>query len=252
MASCSSRSTTDHWSVKPGYFMQPWTLMSPGTMGQYPAAAMIYREGLVSPGDVLVDLNLKIADLENLQGTPMPQDASFDELRLKDVPKGTTLKADSVIDPLVHYAGRTNVAFSEDGAPPKLVDLAPYIDRAAQTVTSTNRQLKLDYGKGVLTINAPRAQGVSGNLKGRRHRARPTICRLPPIWNWATSSPSRSTASRWPLRKDPAASDERRAAHRFPHPTHGQRPASHYRHRPRSLAGERANGHRQVPSRRRR
>jgi len=156
---------TDHWSVKPGYFMQPWTLMSPGSIGQFPAAAYIYRQGLVSPGDVLVDLNLKIADIENLQGTPMPQDASFDELRLKDVPSGTSLKANSVIDPLVHCAGRTNVNFSEAGGPPKLVDLAPYIDHAAQTVTSTNRQLKLDYGKGVLKIDAPAAQGLSGNLK---------------------------------------------------------------------------------------
>jgi hypothetical protein len=156
---------SDHWSVKPGYFMQPWTLMSPSTMGQFPAAALIYREGLVSPGDLLVDLNLKIADIEALKGTPMPQDASFDELRLKDVPTGTSLKANSVIDPLVHYAGRTNVNFSETGAPPKLVDLAPYIDHAGQTVTSTTKQLKLDYGKGVLTINAPAAQGASGNLK---------------------------------------------------------------------------------------
>ncbi len=95
----------------------------------------------------------------------MPQDASFDELRLKDVPTGTSLKANSVIDPLVHYAGRTSVKFSETGGPPKLVDLAPYIDHAAQTVTSTNRQLKLDYGKGILKIDAPAAQGVSGNLK---------------------------------------------------------------------------------------
>jgi hypothetical protein len=156
---------TDHWSVKPGYFMQPWTLMSPASMGQFPAAALIYRQGLVSPGDVLVNLNLKISDLENLQGTPMPQDASFDELRLKDVPSGTTLKATSVIDPLVHYAGRTSVSFSETGGSPKLVGLAPYIDHAAQTVTTTNRQLKLDYGKGVLAIDTPRAQGVSGDLK---------------------------------------------------------------------------------------
>jgi hypothetical protein len=156
---------SDHWSAKPGYFMQPWTLMSPGTMGQYPAAALIYRTGLISPGDMLVNLNLKIADLEALKGTPMPQDASFDELRLKDVPKGTSLNASSVIDPLVHYAGRTSVSFSETGAPAQLVDLAPYVDRAAQTVTSTNKQLKLDYGKGALTINAPGAQGASGNLK---------------------------------------------------------------------------------------
>jgi hypothetical protein len=156
---------SDHWSVKPNYFMQPWTLLSPDTMGQFPAAALIYRRGLISPGEVLVDLNLKIADLENLSGTPMPQDASFDALRLKDLPKGTTLSASTVIDPLVHYAGRTNVNFSETGGPPKLIDLAPYVDRAAQTVTSTNKQLKLDYGKGVYTIDAPSAQGLSGNLK---------------------------------------------------------------------------------------
>ena len=156
---------TDHWSVKPGYFMQPWTLMSPAAMGQFPAAAFIYRQGLVSPGDVLVDLNLKIGDLENLQGTPMPQDASFDALRLKDVPGGTVLKANSVIDPLVHFAGRTSVNFSEGGGASKLVDLSPFIDHASQTVMSTNRQLKLDYGKGTLVINAPAAQGISGNLK---------------------------------------------------------------------------------------
>ena len=70
-----------------------------------------------------------------------------------------------MIDPLVHYAGRANVQFTAAGGPPKLVDLAPYIDHANQTVTSTNKQLKLDYGKGLLVIDAPSAQGLSGNLK---------------------------------------------------------------------------------------
>ena len=71
----------DNWSVKPGYFMQPWTVMTPAMMGQFPAAALIYRKGLVSEGKLLVDLNLKLDDVLNLQGTPLPQDASFDELR---------------------------------------------------------------------------------------------------------------------------------------------------------------------------
>ena len=156
---------TAHWSAKPGFFMQPWTLMSPDNMGQFPAAALIFREGLISPGDLLVDLNLKIGDLLDLKGTPMPQDAALDALRLKDVPTGTVLKANSIIDPLTHYAGRTSVHFTSTGGAPKLIDLSPYIDHAAQTVVSTNGQLRLDYGKGILTINAPAAQGVSGNLK---------------------------------------------------------------------------------------
>lgn len=154
------------WSVKPNFFMQPWTLMAPAMVGQFPAAAMIYRNELVAAGDLLVEVNLKVEDVLALRGTPLPQDAAFDELRLKDVPEGTTLKPGNVIDPLVHFAGRTNVNFTKDGGPAKLRDLARYIDRKAQVVRSSTGELRLDYGRGVLTIDAPAAQGVSGALRG--------------------------------------------------------------------------------------
>lgn len=153
------------WSVKPNFFMQPWTLMAPSQMGQFPAAALIYRKGLVRAGEVLADLQLGIDDLKNLRGTPLPQDAAFDELRLKDVPAGTEVKAGNRIDPLIHFAGRTRVTFAEHAGPPKLAALARYVDRERRTVTSSTGELKLDYGRGRLTINAPGAQGASGNLR---------------------------------------------------------------------------------------
>jgi hypothetical protein len=156
---------TAAWSVKPGYFMQPWTLMSPAMMGQFPAAALIYRKGLVATGDLLVDLNLKVDDLFNLKGTPLPQDAALDELRLKDVPRGTTLKPGNVIDPLVHFAGRTNVNFTERGGPAKLRDIKPFVDRTRRIVTSATGELRLNYQNGTLVINAPAAQGVAGMLR---------------------------------------------------------------------------------------
>lgn len=155
----------NQWSVKPGYFMQPWTLMTPSMMGQFPAAALIYRKGLVDAGETVVDLNLKVANLLDLQGTPMPQDAAFDELRLKDVPQGTQIKPGNVIDPLAHYVGRTSVRFTDVGGAAKLADLSKYIDHTAHTVASGTGQLKLDYNRGILTINAPMAQGASGNLR---------------------------------------------------------------------------------------
>ena len=151
--------------MKPNFFMQPWTLMSPAMMGQFPAAALIYRKGLVATGDLLVDLNLKFGDLLDLKGTPMPQDAALDELRLKDVPKGTSLAPGNVIDPLVHFAGRSNVNFSDRGGPAKLKELKSLIDRTRQVVVSSTREIRLDYGKGVLTVNAPAAQGISGALR---------------------------------------------------------------------------------------
>jgi hypothetical protein len=56
------------------------------------------------------------------------------------------------------------VTFSGKPGGVTLSDLKPFIDRTAQTVTSTTGELKLDYGKGLLVINAPRAQGASGAL----------------------------------------------------------------------------------------
>ncbi len=31
-----------NWSAKPGFFMQPWSLMTPAMMGQFPAAALCF------------------------------------------------------------------------------------------------------------------------------------------------------------------------------------------------------------------
>ncbi len=153
------------WTVKPNYWMQPWTLMSPAMMGQFPAAALIFRRGLVTPGRVLAQVRLNKTDLARLQGTPLPQDAALDELRLRDLPDGTALAPGRRIDPLIHFAGRTAVEFTDGPGATVVSDLRPFIDLARQTVTSTTGELKLDYAHGVLTVNAARAQGVSGNLR---------------------------------------------------------------------------------------
>lgn len=153
------------WSVKPGFWMQPWTLMSPAMMGQFPAAALIYREGLVASGDVLADVQLGLDDLRALKGTPLPQDAALDELRLADTQgKSPAGAAPAVIDPLIHYAGRARVTFEDGSTHAHVRDLAPFIDHDAQQVRSTTGELQLDYGRGVLRIDTPSAQGVSGAL----------------------------------------------------------------------------------------
>jgi len=153
-----------NWAVKPGFWMQQWTLVTPAMLGQFPAAALIYRQGLVSTGAVVADVKLNRDDLAHLKGTPLPQDASFDELRLKDVPRGRDVQPGQRLDPLVHYVGRTHVTFTDKPGGVTLNDLKPFVDRTAQSVASSTGELKLDYGKGLLVINAPRAQGASGAL----------------------------------------------------------------------------------------
>lgn len=153
-----------NWAVKPGFWMQQWTLASPAMLGQFPAAALIYRQGLISTGPVVADVTLSTDKLIRLQGTPLPQDASFDELRLKDVPQGTRVEAGQRIDPLVHYVGRTHVTFDERSSNTRLSEMTRFIDHAAMTVSSATGELKLDFKNGLLVLNSPRAQGASGAL----------------------------------------------------------------------------------------
>jgi hypothetical protein len=153
------------WSVKPRHAMQPWTLMSPTQAGQFPAAALIYRLGLVKTGDLMADLPMKLSDALALKGSRLVQQANLDELRKSDVMKGVDDAAEAGIDPLVHLVGRTNVRIDDKGGNPALKDLSPFIDRKARMVRSSTGEVTLDYGKGLLSINAPAAQGVSGHLK---------------------------------------------------------------------------------------
>ena len=153
------------WKVKPNFWMQPWTLKSPAMMGQFPAAALIYRKGLVDTGKMVAKVRLNRGELMALKGTPLPQDAALDELRLKDIPAGTELKPGQRLDPLLHYVGRTQVEFTDEAGEVKM-DVAPgSINHTTRKVASNTGQLELDYGPGVLRINAPKAQGVSGNLR---------------------------------------------------------------------------------------
>jgi hypothetical protein len=153
------------WKVKPNFWMQPWTLTSPAMMGQFPAAALIYRQGLMDPGAVVAKITLNTNDLRALKGTPLPQDAALDELRLKDIPAVHEAKAGQRLDPLLHYVGRTEVAFTASPATSTASLGNGRIDHAAKKITSSHGQLELDYEHGLFRLNAPKAQGAVGNLK---------------------------------------------------------------------------------------
>jgi hypothetical protein len=153
------------WSVKPNFFMQQWTLASPTMMGQFPAAALVFREGFVLEGDMFNIVPLKASDLFALKGTPLLQDAALDELRLADVPNQTRPgSTKAVVDPLVHFIGKTNVLYYTHGL---RLDWNPpdqWIDHRAKKVSGLAGMLKLDFGNGLLTIDAPKVQGLVGDL----------------------------------------------------------------------------------------
>ena len=159
---------TAEWEVKPGMMMSPWTLSTPAMMGQFPAAALIYRLGWIDEGEVMADVNLTLEDAKALKGSPLSQQANLDELRKADV-KGSGDAAGKgkagAIDPRVHLIGKTGLNITDTPGKTTLRDLAPFIDDAGKTVTSSNKQLVLNYGKRLLRLDSAKAQGIVGDLK---------------------------------------------------------------------------------------
>jgi hypothetical protein len=152
------------WQVKPNFFMQPWTLMSPTMMGQFPATALIYRQGLIQEGELMADIQIPLADALALKGTTFAQQANLDQLRQADVPAASHDQANG-IDPLIHLAGRTHIHVAEKVGTPSAKNLAPFINRHAKTVRSSTGELSLDYEKGILLLTGEKAQGIVGNLQ---------------------------------------------------------------------------------------
>jgi hypothetical protein len=146
--------------------MPVWGINDTTVLGQFPATALLYRRGDVQTGETVVHEALKYKDLYAFKGQAMRaadgiEDPLYDRM-LRDV--RTDESSPSQIDPLAFYVGRVTRSVSEDGAGGVLADIRPYIDRENKTVRSSTDELHWDFGKGIMTINTPLAQGATGFL----------------------------------------------------------------------------------------
>ncbi len=143
-----------------------FSIYSPVYIGQFPALALLYRNGYVEEGPVMAHSAVRLADLYQFKGTPVMQEQNLDQLRKADVPVGSQLETDTVqaIDPLAYYVGQVTMAIAEDPGTSTVTDLSPYVDRENKIARSATGELVWDWGKGVVALNATHAQGACGFL----------------------------------------------------------------------------------------
>jgi len=105
--------------------------------------------------------------LESIWNRELPlitEEAGFDPNR--DSWSTSPNPTETAAAPISYLAGAVEVKY--DGNPANSVispTLGSLLDFANKTVTSTTGQLKWDYGKGICTMNSPKAQGVTGFLE---------------------------------------------------------------------------------------
>ncbi|MFW6218444.1 MAG: hypothetical protein ACOC4K_05585 [Verrucomicrobiota bacterium] len=154
---------TAKWEVKPNFFVQPWTLMSPTQIGQFPAAALIFRRNYVQEGPASIVLNITEDEMFGLKGLPLPVDGGVDDMRAQEI-EGGAIDAETGFDPRLKLTGPVLVNFGAEGGNKVNPDAPGKIDRTKKVVESLTGQLKLNWGEGLMMIDTPMAQGGVGFL----------------------------------------------------------------------------------------
>lgn len=145
-----------------------WPAAMPGTMGQWPAAALQFRRGDVAAAPVAVRQVVQPDDMFAFKGSGVVEGQNAD-FRMADAPQAVDAGNAAGFDPLTYFAGRAErVIAGLPGAPaaaaPVALDLSKAIDRQAKVVASLTGELRWDWGRGVVTVNAPRSQAATGFL----------------------------------------------------------------------------------------
>jgi hypothetical protein len=152
------------WSSK----LEKFSITDPAAMSQFPAAALVYRQGLVKTADAVVHVEVTLPSLFELEGVPIEAPQNLDQLRAQGAMPPARFGGSGAakrIDPLAFLTGRVEVNVTPGAAgAPRMKELSPLINRAAKTVRSATGELLWSWGAGLATIDAPAAQGATGLL----------------------------------------------------------------------------------------
>ncbi len=138
-------------------------MANPCIQGQFPAAALLYRKGYVRESEPVVYEARRLEDMWRKRNPLLAEHPQYDPTVNKAY-IGEDVDVEGGLDPLAFLAGAVRVEYDADPAGTKVADLGRCIDGAEHVVNAVTGEMGLDYGTGVFTVDAPRAQGVAGFL----------------------------------------------------------------------------------------
>lgn len=147
-----------------------WQCATPMIIGQFPAAASLFRRDLVRGGRSILHERRSLDDLWKRRRPLVAEGAGFDPNRdASELSVRSNVKTE--IDPLASLVGRVQVEYDADPSKSKFESsyLKKGHDVARGVLSTTSNHLKWDYHDGVCILDAPQAQGACGFL-GKRER----------------------------------------------------------------------------------
>ncbi len=140
-----------------------WTYATPMQLGQFPAAALLYRTGMLEQAPPVV---VERRSLEDIWDETLPltaESAAFDPNRDRGL-MAPEVELDSAVDPLAFLVGPVMVEYGADPAETEIADYRKHIDHAKGMVRSSTGEVEVHHKRGLYLVKAPRAQAVAGFL----------------------------------------------------------------------------------------
>ena len=140
-----------------------WVCATPMLLGQWPAAALMYRRGYLKQGQPVVHEERALDDLWQRRLPLIAEDPGYDPNR-DSVRSASPANPSQAVNPLAYLVGPVEVTYGGDPSRNRCLDLRPYIQPDQKRVRSVTGELTLDYGNGLCLLDSPKAQGVTGFL----------------------------------------------------------------------------------------
>ncbi len=143
-----------------------WTAATPELLGNFPAAALLYRRGYLQAAPPVVQEQRSLTGLWQRKIPLIHEEAGFDPNRDQAQEKRQRPGRGS-INPLAFLVGPVQTRFvtkNNESNPNPSEALTRWINPEQQQVQSATQEIVWDYGQGIARINAPKAQGVTGFL----------------------------------------------------------------------------------------
>lgn len=142
-----------------------WVASTPELLGNFPAAALIYRKGYVEQGQPVVQEYRDLQDLWFRKPPTLWENPGFDPNRDSDAKPASDRHSNRVVNvfnPLAFLVGPVETTYSKNSPSNQSLDLTTYINDTIGMIRSTTQQIQWDYRSGLCRLDTPKAQGVTG------------------------------------------------------------------------------------------
>ena len=134
---------------------------TPGHMSTFPANALLYRRSYVQESPLLVYEERSMEQVYDREIPLITEESGFDPNRDSYDQQGDATATQ--VAPLAYLAGKVRVKYGGEAENSFVSgELGSLLNFAEKEITSATGQLRWNYEKGLATVDAPSAQGVTG------------------------------------------------------------------------------------------